>query len=65
MLHALIFRDGEIYTPEPLGRGSIVMVDGKIAALGDLPVAQIERALASVNIEVEVVDTRGCLLIPG
>jgi len=65
MLKALIFRDGEIYDPVPRGVGAVVIVDGKIAAVGALQVASIERALASAQIEVEVVDARGCVLVPG
>jgi len=65
MLNALIFQDGEIYAPEPRGRGSVVMVDGRIAAVGPVQVGAIERALGSAQIDVEVVDARGCLLVPG
>src|SRR5436190_14294307 len=43
MLNALIFQDGEIYAPEPHGRGSVVMVDGRIAAVGPVQVGAIER----------------------
>jgi beta-aspartyl-dipeptidase (metallo-type) len=57
--------DGDIYAPDPGGRGSVLTLDGKIAAVGALDRGRIERAMASLDIALEVVDARGLAIVPG
>lgn len=52
---------GDLYAPEHLGEGSILLVDGRIGLVGDVD----RRAVEAVGLEVEVIDARGCLVCPG
>jgi beta-aspartyl-dipeptidase (metallo-type) len=57
MLELLL--NGEIYTPEPLGRANMLIAGGRVAWIGpdrlDLPAA----------LEARVTDLEGCRIIPG
>jgi len=56
-----LIENGELYAPEKRGRGSILLVDGKIGKIG-----QIDRdAVEAVGLELEVVDATGCIVTPG
>ncbi|RYE94484.1 MAG: beta-aspartyl-peptidase [Myxococcales bacterium] len=57
----VLIEGGELYAPEPLGAGSVLVAAGRIARVG----AVDGRALAAAGLEVEVIDARGCLVIPG
>lgn len=56
-----LIEGGDIYAPEHLGEGSILLVDGKIGLVGDVD----RRAVESVGLEVDVIDAHGCLVCPG
>jgi beta-aspartyl-dipeptidase (metallo-type) len=53
--------NGEIYAPEPLGRHDVLILNDRIAKIGEVD----QRALASLKLELEIVDASGCLVTPG
>lgn len=55
-----IIENGDVYTPEPRGRQSIVIAAGRIEKLG----AFDTRAVAP-HLECEVIDATGCIVTPG
>jgi beta-aspartyl-dipeptidase (metallo-type) len=55
----LIIENGEIYTPAPQGRASIVVAGGRIEKIGDVSASSL-RAL-----DPEVIDASGCIVVPG
>jgi beta-aspartyl-dipeptidase (metallo-type) len=55
----LIIENGELYTPAPRGKTTIVVAGGRIEKIGDLSASSL-RAL-----DPEVVDATGCILVPG
>jgi beta-aspartyl-dipeptidase (metallo-type) len=65
MVRATLIYDGDLYTPQPLGRGSVLAVDGMIAATGTIARREVEDALGVLGIELQVVDARGCIVVPG
>jgi len=56
-----LFENGEVYTPEPVGRQSVLLTDGKIGKVGEVS----RKAVESVGVECEVIDASGCLVVPG
>lgn len=65
MLEAVLIHNAELFVPEPRGVGSVLTVDGKIAGVGALDVAAVDQALRVVDIQLETIDARGCVVIPG
>jgi len=50
-----------VYAPVPIGRQSILLLDGRIGAVG-----RVDRwAVESLGVEHEVIDAAGCLAVPG
>src|SRR3954471_23296355 len=64
-LQALLLHEGQIYTPEPRGRGSVLLVDGKIAAVGALRLADVQRAADALHLDLETLDARESIVAPG
>jgi beta-aspartyl-dipeptidase (metallo-type) len=56
-----LIQDGDVYGPKPLGRSSILLVDGKIGLMGQID----HSAVDALGLEVQVVDARGCIVTPG
>ncbi len=56
-----LIENGEVFTPEPLGRTSVLLTDGKIAKVGKID----RRAVEAVGVETEVIDAEGCIVAPG
>lgn len=56
-----LIENGEVFAPEPMGRHSVLLVDGKIAKVG----AVDRRAVEAGGLECTVIDARGCLVLPG
>jgi len=54
-----IIENGEVYTPAPRGKASIVIAGGRIEKIGDLDASSL-RAL-----DPEVIDASGCIVMPG
>jgi beta-aspartyl-dipeptidase (metallo-type) len=55
----LIIENGEVYTPAPRGKATMVVAGGRIEKIGDVSASSL-RAL-----DPEVVDATGCILVPG
>lgn len=56
-----LIENGEVYAPEPLGRTSVFLSDGKIAKVGEVDRGALER----LGVEHEVIDATNCLVVPG
>jgi beta-aspartyl-dipeptidase (metallo-type) len=57
----ILIENGEIYSPEPQGKASVLLADSKILKIG-----KVERAsLDKLGVEYEVVDANGCCVTPG
>jgi len=56
-----LIQDGQVFCPEPVGRASVLLVDGKIGRIGNID----HSAVHASGLEVEVIDAEGCLVVPG
>jgi beta-aspartyl-dipeptidase (metallo-type) len=56
-----LIENGELFAPRPLGRQGLLLVDGRIGAVGRIDAAGA-RAL---GLDIEVIDASGCLVTPG
>lgn len=56
-----LIENGEVYTPEPVGRQSVLLTDGKVGKVGEVNRAALEQ----LGVEYEVIDASGCLVVPG
>ncbi|HEX2202254.1 MAG TPA: amidohydrolase family protein [Longimicrobium sp.] len=56
-----LIENGEVYAPEPLGKRSILLTDGKIGKVGEVS----RKAVEALGVECEVVDAAGCIVAPG
>jgi beta-aspartyl-dipeptidase (metallo-type) len=65
MLEAVLIHNAEVFDPAPRGHGAVLTIDGKIAAVGALDLARIDQALRAVDVTLETVDARGCVITPG
>src|SRR3712207_3630411 len=57
----ILVENGEIYAPESLGKQTVLLVDGKIARIGDVDT----EAISGTGLECTAVDATGCLVLPG
>jgi beta-aspartyl-dipeptidase (metallo-type) len=56
-----LIENGEIYAPAPLGRCDLLILNDRIARLGEVD----RRALTLLGLELELVDASGCIITPG
>ena len=56
-----LIENGEIYDPEPRGRGSVLIIGGQVARVGEVDC----RAVETLGIELEIIDATDCLVTPG
>jgi beta-aspartyl-dipeptidase (metallo-type) len=56
-----LIENGEIYSPEPLGKISILLGAGKIFKIGAIN----RKAIESLDIELDVIDATDCVVTPG
>lgn len=56
-----LVENGEVYAPAALGRRDVLILDRRIARVGEVDRA----ALAALQIELETIDASGCLVVPG
>jgi beta-aspartyl-dipeptidase (metallo-type) len=56
-----LIENGELYTPEPAGNGSVLIVAGKIVRVGAID----RRGVEALGIEVDRIDAAGCIVTPG
>jgi beta-aspartyl-dipeptidase (metallo-type) len=57
----LLVHNGELYDPEPHGRGSVLIAGGEILKLGDVD----RRGLDALGVGYEVIDAAGRVVVPG
>ena len=57
----ILIENGDLYDPQPRGKASILIANGRIEKVGDVDGA----ALASLDVEVERIDATGCVVVPG
>ena len=56
-----LIENGDVYAPAPRGRGSVLLVGGRIGKVGEVD----RRALERLDVEHEVIDAGGCIVAPG
>jgi beta-aspartyl-dipeptidase (metallo-type) len=56
-----LIENGEIYAPEPRGRGSVLILGDRVARVGEVDA----RAVGALGLELSVIDATGCLVTPG
>ena len=56
-----LIENGDVYAPEPIGRQSVLITDGKIARVGPVD----RRGLDLLKVDYEVIDAKGWLVTPG
>ena len=56
-----LIQNGDVYTPEPVGRPDVLLCVGNILKMGDIDT----RGLAAADLDVEMVDASGCIVAPG
>jgi beta-aspartyl-dipeptidase (metallo-type) len=56
-----LVENGEVYAPAALGRRNVLILDRRIARIGEVDAS----ALASLGLELETIDARDCLVTPG
>ena len=56
-----LIENGDVFAPEPLGRASVLLTDGKIARVGEVDRAAVE----ALGVECDVIDASGCIVAPG
>ncbi|HKP73531.1 MAG TPA: amidohydrolase family protein [Pyrinomonadaceae bacterium] len=56
-----LVENGEVYAPSPLGRQDVLILDRRIARVGEVD----RSSLASLGLELEVVDASDCVVTPG
>ncbi len=56
-----LIENGEIYSPMPGGKNSVLLGAGKIFKIGAIN----RKAIESLDIELDVIDATGCVVTPG
>lgn len=56
-----LIENGDVYRPEPSGRQSVLLVGEQIANVGQIDAGRV----AALEMELEVIDATGCLVLPG
>ena len=57
----ILIENGELYCPEPRGRGSVLIANDVIEKVGNVD----RRGLDTLGVEYEVIDATGCVVVPG
>src|SRR5436853_3876147 len=56
-----LIENGEIYAPEPSGKGSLLLSHNTILKIGEVD----RKAVESLGIELEIIDAKDCFVTPG
>jgi beta-aspartyl-dipeptidase (metallo-type) len=56
-----LIENGDVYAPTPLGRQSLLLLNGRIAKIGSVD----RHHLDSLGVELEVIDASGFIVCPG
>jgi beta-aspartyl-dipeptidase (metallo-type) len=59
-----LVRNGEVYAPDALGRRDVLLLDRRIARIGEIDARALD-ALGALGLELETIDARDCLVTPG
>ena len=57
----MLIENGEVYAPEPRGRQSVLLINDKIARLGEID----RRAVEALGLEVDSINATNCIVTPG
>jgi beta-aspartyl-dipeptidase (metallo-type) len=57
----ILVENGEVYAPEPLGRRDLLMINDRVARVGDID----RRPVQQLGLDLEVIDATGCVVTPG
>lgn len=57
----ILIENGELYDPQPRGRGSVLIANALIEKVGEVD----RRALDALGVEYEAIDATGCVVVPG
>lgn len=55
-----LIKNGEVYAPKYLGKQSVLLIGNKIAKIGN-----VNEKIVELGLEVEVIDAKGCIVMPG
>jgi beta-aspartyl-dipeptidase (metallo-type) len=56
-----LIENGDVYTPEPIGRTSVLLANSVIAKVGEID----RRVLDQLDLSVEYIDATGAMIVPG
>jgi beta-aspartyl-dipeptidase (metallo-type) len=56
-----LIQNADVYTPEPIGRTSVLLANSVIAKVGEVD----RRVLDQLNLSVEFIDASGAIVVPG
>jgi beta-aspartyl-dipeptidase (metallo-type) len=56
-----LIKDGEIYAPARLGQQDVLILNNRIARIGEID----QHALSSLGLNLDAIDASGCLITPG
>ena len=56
-----LIENGDVYSPEPMGRCSVLLAYDKIVKIGEIPLDYVK----ALGVEIETVDASGCYVTPG
>jgi len=56
-----LIENGDVYSPEPLGRVSVLLNDTTILKIGEVDASPLEK----LGLPLEVIDASGCIVTPG
>ncbi|SFB02432.1 beta-aspartyl-dipeptidase (metallo-type) [Lentibacillus halodurans] len=56
-----IIKNADIYAPKPVGQTSVLLINQKIAKIGNVD----ERAIERLGIEYKIIDAEGSIAVPG
>ncbi|HVF91923.1 MAG TPA: amidohydrolase family protein [Blastocatellia bacterium] len=56
-----LVENGEVYSPEPLGRRDVLVVNDRIVMLGEVD----RRGVKALGQDLKVIDASGCVVTPG
>ena len=56
-----LIENAHIFAPAPLGKQSLLLLDGRIAKVGHVDRDAVER----LGVDCEVIDAKGCIVCPG
>lgn len=56
-----LIENGEIYAPAPVGKSAVLLGNEKILKIGEIT----REAVESLEIDCEIIDAKGCVVVPG